>query len=165
MTVGKVSGLLKTLPDGRQQEVFDFAEKHTLAQTVEWLREDGLLTSCGQLSRFCSWYRLKEQLRKHSASVSSLNELLRSKMPTVSPEKLESYTDALFRVQVLEQNKPELYLALKRDKMEAKRLSLEERRIKLLEERASKADAVEAVTHSTLSEAEKAKRIRDIFAK
>lgn len=158
---------LKTLPDQRQEQLVEFARNHTLAQCKEWLAQDGIKVSPGSISRFLSWFHLRSQIQMHRNSVTSLQELLRSKLPDLPPGKLEEYGDALFSVQALAAGNPELYLRMRslkaRMRHESAKLHLEERRVKLLEEKAAKADAVEVVTHSTLSEAEKAKRIREIF--
>jgi len=47
---------LMLLPRERQQIIASYAQTHTLAATVDWLRTEGIQTGIACLSRFLSWY-------------------------------------------------------------------------------------------------------------
>ena len=47
---------LKTLPEARQAEIYDYLVSHTGKDTKAWLHADGLDTSTGALSGFRVWY-------------------------------------------------------------------------------------------------------------
>lgn len=94
---------LKTLPETRQDAIAEYARAHSLAETVTWLRADGLQTSPAALSRWLSWYSLREQLQKNESTVNSLLEKLRSKHPEWTPEQIQEAGQMFFTELAIEQ--------------------------------------------------------------
>jgi hypothetical protein len=53
--------VLKQLPVEKQREIAEFARKHSLVRTSEWLAAQGINTSKSSLGDFLSWFRPFEQ--------------------------------------------------------------------------------------------------------
>ena len=60
---------LKTLPDDRQAQIFEFARDHSLVQTVQWLAERQIKTSISAVSQFLRWYRVKRDLARSESEL------------------------------------------------------------------------------------------------
>src|ERR1043166_5201663 len=70
---------LKTLPRERQTEIADFARTHSLAETVQWLRQAGLSTSISAVSQFLRWCRLRQQAEQGESELrAAIADLARS---------------------------------------------------------------------------------------
>jgi hypothetical protein len=80
---------LKTLPAERQSAIAEYALGCTLAETVKWLKDDGLQTSAAALSEFLSWYGLQRRLERNNSTVDSLLEDLKRERPEITPEQLD----------------------------------------------------------------------------
>lgn len=87
---------LKTLPEERQATIIDFMRTHKEAETLSWLREDGVSTSGGALSAFWSWYHLQLRLQKNEQTVSQVLQDLKSNNSSLSPEELEKAGQRFF---------------------------------------------------------------------
>lgn len=159
--------VLKTLPPERQATIIEHISQHTLAETREWLAADGLKTSLPSLSEFFSWYHLRKQFSTIESDTLTLLQLLKKQRPELDQSALDTYASEYFQLRALKQDDPETYLAWATARTNARlkerALALEERRVKLLEEKAAKAEQAEQIEGSTLSESEKAERIRAIF--
>jgi hypothetical protein len=94
---------LKTLPEERQAAIAEYALDKSLAETVKWLREDGLVTSSAAVSEFLSWYRLKEQLAKNETTVSQMLEEIKQNDPSITQSQLEQAGQAFFSALAIEQ--------------------------------------------------------------
>src|SRR5437867_1749330 len=87
-TKSRPDSKLKVLSEERQDEIAQFALEHSLDETVRWLAETGLETSRPALSRFLSWYRLRQQMDRSEASIRELLSELAQEDPTLTPERL-----------------------------------------------------------------------------
>ncbi len=96
----------KLLPEERQDAIAQFALEHTLDETVHWLAESGLDTSRTALSRFLSWYRLRQQMDRSQASIRELLSELSQEDPTLTPERLHQIGNTFFAGLALEQQDP-----------------------------------------------------------
>lgn len=94
---------LKTLPEERQGQIAEFARDHSLAETVLWLREDGVQSSAAALSEFLSWYLLRDQLRKNESTVETVLEQLRGARPDLTESDLFSAGQSFFSALAIEQ--------------------------------------------------------------
>lgn len=159
--------VLKTLPPERQAAIIEYLLEHTQPETREWLAADGVKTSNASLSEFYSWYQLRKQFSAVEQDTLTVIDLLRRKRPDLDKSELDDYAAEYFQLRALKLDDPETYLqwstARSNARLKERALALEERRVKLLEEKAAKADQAEQIEGSTLSEAEKADRIRAIF--
>jgi hypothetical protein len=94
---------LKTLPEDRQAEIVAYAAAKSLAETVQWLRDDGLQTSAAALSEFLSWYQLRQQLKRNESTVETLLEKLQTSRPDWTADQLEKAGQAFFSALAIEQ--------------------------------------------------------------
>jgi len=94
---------LKTLPPERREAIADYLSSHTVAQTAEWLRADGIQVSSGTLSKFWSWWRLGQQLRENESTVSQVLADLKESDPGLSEEALERAGQMFFSALAIQQ--------------------------------------------------------------
>ena len=80
--------VLKNLPEERQMAIFDYSHDHSEAETVAWLRADGVRTSTGSLSVFLSWFRLRLDLRKNEATINEVLAEMAAEDPGLSEDQL-----------------------------------------------------------------------------
>lgn len=174
--------VLKTLPAERQASIAEHAQAHKLAETVAWLKEDGLKVSSNQVSQFLSWYVLRQQLRQNASTVEALLEDLKQEQPDITPEQLDSAGQMFFTALSLEQKDTAAFVSVRSSRakaiLEMEKLKLrqqaEERQQKKLQFEISKhldlcaeklLDAAirrkaEEINTSSLSQAEKIKAMR-----
>lgn len=155
--------VLKTLPEERQDAIAEHALGHKLAETVAWLRDDGIQTSSAALSEFVCWYGLRRRLERTQSTVDTLLDRLKQERPSMSPEDLFSTGQTLFAALAIETNDPKVWVGTQRLALRQQALALEDRRIRVLEQRAAQADQAEAITQSALSPDEKMARMRQVF--
>jgi hypothetical protein len=96
---------LKRLPPERQAAIWELASLPGVsqAQTLKWLRDDGVETSAGALSEFLSWYSLRQQLQQNESTVKTLLEDLKRNDPGLSAAQLESAGQMFFSALAIEQ--------------------------------------------------------------
>lgn len=87
---------LKTLPEERQAEIFDYAAENSLVETVKWLRDDGLVTSKSALSEFLSWRQLRVELQQDEGTVDTILEDLKKDVAAISEEQLDVFGQKAF---------------------------------------------------------------------
>jgi hypothetical protein len=92
----RADAVLKTLPAERQAEIADYLRTHSLAETVEWLRQDGFQTGRTALSDFLSWYSLQSQFREDEQTTDSILEQLKAAQPDLTDEKLDELGQRTF---------------------------------------------------------------------
>lgn len=122
---------LKTLPEDRQRSIAEYAQAHSLAETVAWLREDGLTTSAAALSEFLSWFSLR--LRFQAAEQTSLDliELLRRKKPELAESELQGWASEFFQLQAVQTGDASMYLKFASARFRA---DLEKEKLKVRQE-------------------------------
>lgn len=118
--------VLGTLPADRQDAIADYALGHSLAETIDWLRADGIRTSSRGLSVWLSSWRLQQTLRRNEATVETLLEDFRKAKPDASLEEIRSVGQSFFSALALQEQDPKIWamtqgLALKRDELELSR--------------------------------------------
>lgn len=104
---------LKTLPQERQDAIAEYARDHTLADTLKWLREDGLQTSMAALSQFLSWYSLHEQFRQDESTTEALLEELKREVPALTEEQLDELGQRTFSLLSIRRQDLEGFVAIR----------------------------------------------------
>lgn len=118
---------LKTLPPERQAQIAEYAAApHTLAQTVAWLKADGLQTSQAALSGFLSWYSLKEQLARNESTVETMLEQLKHSNPELTEAQLFAAGQNYFSMLAIEQRDAKSWKRTQDLRIKAEALKLEE---------------------------------------
>ena len=174
---------LQNLPQADLDDLWRFrhpedgGEKITLeAIAVQVPRLYGFTISLAALSGFYAWLGLKRRLDQRNELI---DQLLRdaAAQPGATPEAIERKAQVLFMTETvaredlkgfakiakigqdrvkLDQNKEVL-------KLNQEKVSHDERRLKLLEAKAAKADAAKEVLGTTLSPEEQNRRLREIL--
>lgn len=93
---------LKNLSEDRQADIATYLETHSLAQTAEWLKDDGIKTSLRALSEFRSWYLLRTQLAENHSTVETLLAEFKKENPATSPEKVQAMGQAFFSAMAMQ---------------------------------------------------------------
>ena len=98
----RANSKLKTLPDQHQADIAQFARNHTLAQTVQWLREAGVSISASAVSQFLRWYNHRQGLaRNEQALRNTILDLVRQgSVPTA--ESLSQVGNTIFAASAIE---------------------------------------------------------------
>jgi hypothetical protein len=76
--------------------VFDYAQANSLADTVAWLRKDGIETSKSAVSYFLDWYQLRQQFAADEATTDGLLEQLKSEVPNLTEAQLDELGQRTF---------------------------------------------------------------------
>lgn len=92
---------LKTLPEERQAEIFEYAGDHSLIETVKWLRDGPsglapLVTSKSAVGEFLSWRSLKLQFREDETTTETLLEQLKAEVPEMTEAQLDELGQRTF---------------------------------------------------------------------
>ena len=116
---------LKTLPQRRQSDILDYARDHSLADTLKWVREQGVQTSGTALSAFLSWHRLREQLMANDSTVKSILECLKSSNPKFTAEQLQIAGQAFFSALAIEQQDAQAWMWTQQTSIKKEQLALE----------------------------------------
>ena len=117
---------LKNLSEERQDQIWEYARTHTLAQIREWLAEDGLAVSIAALSGFLSWYGSRLQRIKNENAVEAALEDLKKDNPELSEEQLFKTGNFFFGRLAIEQQDAKTWkrtqdLVLKREQLDLDR--------------------------------------------
>ena len=157
---------LKTLPDALQEELWQFLRRTTAEKAAAWLEKThGVATSAGALSEFFSWYPRTGWLKQSANFASNLEATIR-KLPElrISAEQASEIAQVSFEIQAAQNRDSELFLALQKGKLEARKTDQNERRVALQEKKAALADqAKDIMGNKKLSEEEQAAQVRSLF--
>ncbi len=163
----RADSVLKTLPPERQADIAAYALGHTLAETRDWLRADGVKCSTTGLSEWFSWYRLQQVFMRAESSAEDFKGWLNRSFPALSEQELDQRASLMFQFEAVKSGDPTTYLAFASARTKAKQkdreLALNERRVTLLEKKAAQADAAKAVVESAGTPEEKQQKMRQIF--
>lgn len=171
----RADSVLGTLPEERQSQIAEYARAHTLDETCAWLKEDGVKLGRTALSLWLSSYSLRAQFKLADHDTLQFIHLLRQRRPDLPESELQQWGAEFFQMQALKAGDSETFLAYATARHKAKKdeadLRLKEaagqrddRRIKLLEQKAAQADeAKKTIGDGRLSAAEKHQRLRQIF--
>lgn len=154
---------LRTLPAARQAVICDYALGHSLAETVEWLRADGLTVSSAALSGWLSSYRLAAQMQRNESTVETLLQKLQVARPDWSPEQIQTVGQSFFTALALEQQDPKQWFMIQQTAIKKEQLSLDRQKFQretvelFLKWRQSK--EAEAIASSNAPHAEKIEKL------
>jgi len=156
---------LKTLPEGQQEQLWDYLYGHTYKDAVKWAAEQlGLETSPAALSEFYSWYQSSRVLSQARALADHIREDMQTNPGLdLSDESISQVSQVAFENLALKLRDPKLFIGLRKLRQKDKEQQQEDRKLKLLEEKARQADQAEEVVKSELSEEEKRAKLREIF--
>src|SRR5690606_33877662 len=116
--------------------------------------EFGVETSVGALADFFAWYPLSRQLEQAATFAEQLEQMAKADPELAGKsEEISRFAQIAFEAKAVETQDPSLYIELAKLRVKREANALIERRIKLLEAKAAKADEAEKVANdSTLSE-------------
>ena len=170
----RADAVLKTLPEDRQQEIWEWLNRagNTLARGVEWLRQDGIITSKRALSDWYSWYALRLKFKETERDTLNFQELVKEELPDLPQEKVTQLGSASFIMQAIKQGDPELFLLIQSAQHKAKmdvlkyqqrerELVIAERRVRVLEAKEEKAKKV--LSDVELTPDERDSKLKQIF--
>ena len=162
---------LKNLPKGKLDELWllrhpvDGGKKKTYRKIQELLpKRFGLSASLSTLSEFYPWLRQKRRMEAARKRAEQAKRQLLDQNPDASPEELERLGQMIFTSETVEDGDIKGFVALLKASNTRRKLQLEERRIKILEEKAARADKAEDIIQDdNLTEEEKAANMRALF--
>jgi hypothetical protein len=165
-TKPRADSKLKTLPAALQEEIFNLCQTLGYAAVRSAVKSKFKLdTSEAALSAFWRWYPTARRLEEAASAADEVKQLLKD-LPelNLSDDQVSRAGQAVFEASALQRGDVDAYVALRKLRQKDKAHELADRRIKLLEQQAAKADAAEKVVNDgNLTEAERAARIREIF--
>jgi hypothetical protein len=153
----------------------EYAASHSIADTVAWLKADGLRVSNRMVSEFLSWSQDQQDLDNCGATLETFEEFCRKRNPDWSPEKVRETACAFFIEQSVGRKDAKTFnvianLALRdkegktKAKFEERKISVTERKIALLEKKAAAYDQARGVLENKeLTEDERKARMRELF--
>lgn len=139
---------LKTLPPERQAAIAEYLATHSLADTRDWLKADGIKTSVTALSLFGSWYALQQQLTRNESTVETLLAELGKTNPDWSPEQIQQVGQSFFNALTLQQQDPKAWAQVQSIQLKRDQLALDARKVALLEKKAAAFDEVKKAASS-----------------
>lgn len=172
-------------PNDRDEEGNAIPKTGGLAFAREQLAADGLRVSLNTLSEFYSWWELRQMLKRADSDAQEAAEWFKSFNP-LDAETARVFGEFVFTQEAIRTKSPKVFSAManardsrvmlelkerfdsaklkQKDRQIAQKdkdLALVERRVQILE--AKEAKAKEALGDSTLSESDKAARLKEIF--
>jgi hypothetical protein len=170
----KARSTLGKLTEERQLEIAEHTRAHTLAETVEWLRADGLRVGQTALSEWFASWRLEQTFQRAASSANQFKHWLAQSFPDLSEAEMDRRAGLQFQFEAMKTGDPETYLAFATArhraqmdqanlKLKEQQVSLDARRVALLEAKAAQADQARTVVESKASPEEKQLKLRQIF--
>jgi hypothetical protein len=154
----------------RADEIQDYLLTHTLDETVAWLREAGVVTSQTALSNWLARRRIETALARNRSTSEALMQRTRERHPEWSEEQLQEAGQMFFTELAIHQEDPQIWritqqLRIAQENLDAKHrgLALQERRIKLLEEKAAQSEETRKVLSAPINAEEQLARIRQVY--
>lgn len=125
---------LNRLPQERQDELFEFACVHTLAETVAWLREGDVTTCISAVGNWLSAQNLRRQFHRNASAVETLVHTFESaseaKGKKWEPEEIQRVGQAFFSAMAMEQQNPRIWSLTQRLALQKEHLTLEQSKLK-----------------------------------
>lgn len=162
----RADSVLKTLPPDRQAAIAEYLREHSLKDTRQWLAADGLKTSEAALSGFLSWFALQARLQRNGSTVAQVLADLKQEDPSLNDEQLDRAGQRFFTALAISEEDSLAWKRAQDIKVKNQALVLLERRIKLLEAKATQADETDKVLKDAeLSPEQRAQRIKEIYGR
>jgi hypothetical protein len=149
--------ILKTLPEERQEAIVEFARTHSLAKTVTWLGESGIIASQSMISKFLPWFDSRQQMFQNESAVEAILERWKRENPGWTQEELDAAGQRFFTEMALKQQDSLCWKRAQDIQVRNKSLGLMERRLQLQErkeEQAKKTTGAPAGSQMTPEEKE-----------
>ncbi len=105
----------------------------------------GFTVALSTLSEWHSWYALRQRTERATLRVDQAKLEWLKDNPASTPEELERLGQILFTSESIEEGNAKAFVALRKLSQKDRLLEHDDRRIKLLEEKAAKVDAVEKI--------------------
>jgi hypothetical protein len=129
-------GTLKGLPEEQQAAIADYALGHTSAETLDWLREQGIRVTGNALSMFLSQRQVRQQLAINAALLQILLEEVAKEDPTLTPGRIQELGQAFFSRMAIANQDSALWRLTQEIEFKRNRLALERQKFhELVEER------------------------------
>ena len=115
---------LKGLPEERQEQIIAWAKTPKsdgcsggLAHAQEQLAADGMRVALSTLSDFVSWWHLRQRFALANSRAQQVEELLKSKDPSMSPERIRELGQAIFTMEAVDSGDAETFVNLEHLKL------------------------------------------------
>jgi hypothetical protein len=163
----RAASVLGRLPRERQEEIAAHAREHSLADTVSWLRQDGIATSKTALGNWLQAWAMSEVFRICASDAENFMAHIKTRRPELPESEVEAMGNDFFQLQAIKTQNPDLFLAFRQARTKAEieraKIALAERRVALLEAKAAQADKAKVVAESNLTPEEKLRQMKQIF--
>jgi hypothetical protein len=121
------------LTPAKQEWVFDVLLHNSYDDAVKKVKEElGFKTNHSSLGRFFTWYALSKRREEH---IKLFRDDIIAQGINLDEDNISRASHALFELIALEERDPKLYLALRKLKQGDEKISAEERKISILEEK------------------------------
>jgi hypothetical protein len=153
--------VFKTLPKARQDAIGEYSLDHSLAETVAWLRADGLKTSSSALGNFLSGWRLEQRLSRNASKVKQIQERMREE--GYSESEVDRAGQVFFTEMAMDDEDPAQWKFIQGLKLKAKELEFDREKFQFDATKAALAKLPELkaiISNSSLSEDEKLTQAR-----
>lgn len=119
-------------------------KKFTFVEVLAWLKQEhGIDSSLGALSEFYSWLRLKHRMENAAARATQVRLEL-AKDSSITPDDLERIAQTVFTAETIEGGDVEAFVKLATLRLNRQRVDQDERKLKIMEAKASRLDELEA---------------------
>lgn len=143
---------LKNLPEGKLDELWllrhplDGGKRKKIREIAALLpKRFGLSASISTVSGFYKWLRQKRRTEAARKRAEQAKRELLEQNPDATPDELERLGQMIFTSETVEDGDIKGFVALLKASNTRRKLEIEERRVKLLEEKARKAEQIEAL--------------------
>jgi len=163
----RVDAKLKTLPEDRQWAIADYARDHSMEDTINWLRQDGISTSLAALSEFLSWHSLRQQMAHNASTVETLLAEFIKNNPKTSPDAIQQMGQSFFTAMALQSQDPKAWYLTQQVGIKQQQLQLEREKFQVLAceyfLQWFKDKQAQEIANSTSSNADKIARLRQTY--
>jgi hypothetical protein len=159
--------VLKNLPQAKQCAIIDFldgtptSKPHSFSKTVAWLKADGIPTNKASLCFFRSWFLRRKKMEANAAAALHIVEECKDKGWIKTRKEEEEAAQIFFNRMAMDEEDPKTWALAQGVSLRRDRLELEERKLKLLEDR--HAQTKEVVNNTQMTPEQKEERIRQIM--
>jgi len=133
------NSVLKTLPQARQAVIAEYANAHTLVDTVAWLAQQKVKIGGSALSEWLSSWSWQQQFRLCERDALDFMTLVRKRQPTLSDDQVEAFGNDFFQLQAIKLKDPVLFLKFRDslNKLKLEKINMDQRaaRVRQGEER------------------------------
>ena len=158
---------LNRLPESRRDALLDFMDTHSIAEAHQQLIAEGIQTSMTAVTNFRASWKVRTAANAGSGAIGDLAE---SEQPPLTGSELFERGQEHHMAQSILNNDPKAWCRLQRARQQEERLrqnvewrKLEERRVKLLEQRAEQTAKPEREVKQRMTPEERDAELREIF--